>query len=112
MSTEPQAESSRLWGRRRKPCWAPSCAKSTVATTGEGGRSVWAVIGCSILDEESPRHVCQRLHPRLGDHDALGDLDSPVIEPQTRHEVEGHARRNSLRSPGRRLIVRSPQSGG
>jgi hypothetical protein len=37
--TDPQAESSLLWGSRKKPCWVPRASKSTVGEIGDGGRS-------------------------------------------------------------------------
>src|SRR3954466_5773361 len=45
----------------------------------------------STLDEQLARHRGEAFGTGLGDGDALGDLEAPVLEPQARHEVEGHA---------------------
>src|SRR5690554_7297823 len=92
--TAPQAESSTEMGSLRKPCWTPSASKSTVALMGLG-RLV--IIENSLLchsgsaHEELAREVGQGLAAGLGDQDALGDLQAPLVLPEARHEVEGHA---------------------
>ena len=59
-----------------------------------------------------PRNVGEAFDAGLGDQDGLGDLQPHRVQPEAGHEVEGHAGLQPVRSPGRRLIVRSPQSGG
>src|SRR3546814_10385296 len=47
--------------------------------------------GCSILHEDLARHRREAARTVVGDDDALGGLEAPVVEPQAGHEVEGHA---------------------
>src|SRR5438445_443983 len=90
---EPHAESSRLYGSRRQPCWTPSRSKSTVGTIGEGRRAPGRLMARpSALGEELPGDVGQGLGAGVRDDDALRDLDPPIGEPQPGHEVEGHPR--------------------
>src|SRR3546814_20566620 len=47
--------------------------------------------GCSILHEDLARHRREAAWTAVGDDDAFGGLEAPVVEPQAGHEVEGHA---------------------
>src|SRR5690606_17206534 len=89
--TEPQAESSRLEGRRKKPCWTPSAEKSTVGRIGDGRNTV-PLMAASILDDQLARHIGEAFNPGIGDQDAFRRLEAHVLEPEARHEMEGHAR--------------------
>src|SRR5688500_16480025 len=66
------------------------------------------------LHEEPARELAERLRPGLGDTDRFRDGDAPIVEPDSRHEVEGHVRlehgivgraeRNRPLAPVRRII--------
>src|SRR3546814_10750271 len=47
--------------------------------------------GCSILHEDLARHRREAARTVVGDDDALGGLEAPVVEPQAGHEVEGRS---------------------
>src|SRR3546814_20982952 len=44
-----------------------------------------------ILHEDLARHRREAAWTAVGDDDAFGGLEAPVVEPQAGHEVEGHA---------------------
>src|SRR3954454_17624059 len=85
----PHALSSRDHGTLREPERLPGASRSTVQETRESSLIIELA---SILDEQLARHRGEALGTGLGDGDALGDLEAPVLEPQAGHEVEGHGR--------------------
>src|SRR3990167_1703736 len=105
---QPQADWSWEYGSFIKPCCTPSRSKSTVAlrVVARTSATLVRVFACSSasaeifmvallisgLHKQLSREVAEGFHPALGDQDAFGSLQPPVVQPQARHEVEGHAR--------------------
>ena len=68
----------------------PVSAAPRNETHGAGLTVVPAIGAASVLDEHFPRRVAQTLRAALSDRYRFGDLQAAVVEPQRRHEVEGH----------------------
>src|SRR5207247_9689650 len=64
--------------------WTPSCEKLTVGVIGE-------FIFASLLDEQLARRSAEGFDAGVGDQNALGDLEPPVVLPDAGHEMERHA---------------------